>query len=137
MNAKSHLQFVAVVMASGIMSSCTAIKKTSAATAEKISSYAKLPKLPDLPSLADTPLVDTPVARLMPAGGLKVVEVREKDLQKMPTGKERAEDFRKERKKGFWFLNSPSFDEPLYFEEPSLPEAGGELDATLLPPLDE
>jgi hypothetical protein len=137
MNSMFHSRWCAACLACCVLASCAALKKTSSATVDKISSYAKLPKMPDLPSLADTPLVDTPVARLLPAGGLKVVDVREEDLKEMPTGKERAENFRQEKKKGFWFFNAPSFDEPLYFEEPSLPEDGAETSDTLLPPLEE
>ncbi len=61
--------------------------------------------------------------------GVKVVEVREKDLKKLPTGQERALAFENTRKRGFWF-----FSGPVDFKEPSLPEAGGEMDGSLLPP---
>jgi hypothetical protein len=81
-------------------------------------------KLPDMPSL-----VDTPIARLLPAGGLKVVEVREKDLKDLPTGQERAIAYRNERKRGFWI-----FGGPVDFEEPTLPEDGSGIDGSLLPP---
>ena len=74
-------------------------------------------------------LVDTPIARLLPAGGLKVVEVREKDLKDMPTGRERAIAYRNERKRGFWI-----FGGPVDFEEPELPEDDSGIDGSLLPP---
>ena len=61
--------------------------------------------------------------------GVKVVEVREKDLKKLPTGQERALAYENTRKRGFWF-----FSGPVDFKEPSLPEAGGEMDGSLLPP---
>ena len=61
--------------------------------------------------------------------GVKVVEVREKDLKKLPTGQERALAFENTRKQGFWFFNGP-----VDFKEPTLPLPGGELDGSLLPP---
>ena len=84
------------------------VQKTSAATSTKVS------------QLAD--LVHPP--------GVKVVEVREKDLKPILTGQERALAFQNTRKRGFWF-----FGGPVDFKEPTLPEAGGEMDASLLPPL--
>lgn len=94
------------------------VQKSTANATAKLSSYAKLPDL-----------TDTPIARFMPAGGLKVVEVREKDLKELPTGHERALAYRNERKKGFWI-----FDGPIDFTEPMLPEVSGEMDGSLLPP---
>ena len=61
--------------------------------------------------------------------GVKVVEVREKDLKEMPTGHEKARAFENTRKRGFWFFNGP-----VDFTEPSLPLPGGETDGSLLPP---
>lgn len=60
--------------------------------------------------------------------GVKVVEVREKDLKKLPTGKERALAHQGTRKR-FWHFGTVNF------QEPALPEFGGELDGSLLPPL--
>jgi hypothetical protein len=101
--------------------SCTAVKNTTSSAADRFSTLAKLPDMPAL--------VDTPIARLLPAGGLKVVEVREKDLKDMPSGHERAVAFRKERSRGFWI-----FGGPVDFKEPSLPDVGSEMDGSLLPP---
>lgn len=61
--------------------------------------------------------------------GVKVVEVREKDLKKLPTGQERALAYENTRKHGFWFFNGP-----VDFKEPTLPAPGGEMDGSLLPP---
>src|SRR6478609_2976369 len=61
--------------------------------------------------------------------GVKVVEVREKDLKPRPTGKEQALAYENTRKRGFW-----SFLGPVDFKEPTLPADGGELDGSLLPP---
>ena len=108
-----------------MLASCSALSKTGqamrsggSAAASKITALAKSPKLPKL--------TDTPLAKLMPAPGVKVVEVREKDLQELPTGHERALAY---RKSGFWI-----FGGPVDFQEPSLPEPGSELDGSLLPP---
>jgi len=58
-----------------------------------------------------------------------VVKVRAKDLKPLPTGHERALAYANERKQGFWF-----FGGPVDFKEPTLPEAGGDPDGSLLPP---
>ncbi len=61
-----------------------------------------------------------------------VVEVREKDLKEMPTGKERALAFEQKKKRTFWsFL-------PGTFKEPVLPEVSDSAsdDYSLLPPKD-
>lgn len=87
------------------------VKKTSAATVSKVSEFSEM-------------AVDT-----VRPPGVKVVEVREKDLKDLPTGQEKALAYQNSRKRSFWF-----FDGPVDFKEPSLPEAGGEMDGTLLPP---
>lgn len=61
--------------------------------------------------------------------GVHVVEVREADLEILPTGQEQALAYESTRKRGFWF-----FGGPVDFEEPSLPVAGGQMDGSLLPP---
>jgi hypothetical protein len=73
--------------------------------------------------------------KISPAG-VKVVEVREKDLKKMQTGEERALAFEANRnrhvaqnKRSFWFFNGP-----VDFKEPTLPSSEGEMDGSLLPP---
>lgn len=112
--------FFVIAVSSGLMS-CAAVKSTTASATQKLSSLAKLPEMPSL--------VDTPIARLLPAGGLKVVEVREKDLKDLPSGHERAIAYRNLRKRGFWI-----FSGPVDFEEPTLPEDGSGIDGSLLPP---
>ena len=69
------------------------------------------------------------LAGLLPGPGVKVVQVRKRDLKDLPTGRERALAFESQRKQGFWF-----FGGPVDFKEPTLPEPGSELDGTLLPP---
>lgn len=69
------------------------------------------------------------LADLIRPAGVKVVEVREKDLKPLPTGHQRALAFQNTRQRGFWF-----FGGPVDFKEPTLPEAGGEMDSGLLPP---
>jgi hypothetical protein len=92
-------------------SSVALLKKTTSATTTKVS---------ELSAMA--------VNKINPPG-VKVVEVRENDLKKLPTGKERALAYQNTRKR-FWF-----FDGPVDFQEPTLPEPGGELDGSLLPPI--
>lgn len=118
MNAGSITKMIWLIAAGHTLVSCAAVKETTVKTTAKLSSYAKLPDLKN-----------TPIARLMPAGGLKVVEVRDKDLKDLPTGHERALAYRNERKRGFWI-----FGGPVDFQEPTLPEPGAEMDGSLLPP---
>lgn len=73
-------------------------------------------------------LTEMAVHKIHPPG-VKVVEVREKDLKKLPSGQERAMAFENTRKQGFWFFNGP-----VDFKEPTLPLPGGEMDGSLLPP---
>lgn len=70
------------------------------------------------------------IAKLMPAPGVPVVEVREKDLKALPTGQEQALAFEKGRRNRFWNI----FSGPVDFEEPVLPADVGALDGDLLPP---
>lgn len=60
---------------------------------------------------------------------IKVVEVREEDLKELPSGEEKALAYEKSHKRGFWF-----FGGPVDFQEPTLPEPGGDLEGSLLPP---
>jgi hypothetical protein len=69
-------------------------------------------------------------ANLMPSR-IPVVEVREDDLKKLPTGQEQAVAFEKSRRNRFWSM----FSGPVDFAEPSLPvDDGGAMDGSLLPP---
>lgn len=106
--------------------SVAVVKNSTSATVSKISSVAKMPKLPKMPGLPKMP--DLHLANLMPGNRVKVVEVREKDLKELPTGKELAMAHQRERS-GFWI-----FGGPVDFKEPTLPEPGSELDGSLLPP---
>lgn len=87
------------------------VKKSTTATGSKVSQISELA-----------------VSKIRPAG-VKVVEVREKDLKPLPSGHDRALAFENTRKRNFW-----SFMGPVDFKEPTLPEAGGEMDGSLLPP---
>ncbi|HEY8962569.1 MAG TPA: hypothetical protein VIM57_10225 [Luteolibacter sp.] len=72
---------------------------------------------------------------LMPAR-VKVVEVREKDLREIPSGKERAIAYTAnkqavaKRDSGFWNF----FRGPVDFKEPALPAGGSAMEDGLLPP---
>jgi len=61
-----------------------------------------------------------------------IVEVREKDLKELPTGEEQALAFDNRKKRSFWGL----FSGPVDYKEPTLPLNSGELDGTLLPPIE-
>lgn len=65
--------------------------------------------------------------------GLPVVEAREEDLRKIPSGHEQALAYQKEqqRRRGWWI-----FGGPVDFEEPSLPDSPVNAEAGLLPPLE-
>lgn len=92
-------------------SSLAAVEKTAAATSSKMTAFSNFT-----------------LSKIRPAG-VKVVEVREKDLKKLPTGEERALAYENNRKKSFWF-----FGGPVDFHEPTLPQPGGAMDGSLLPP---
>lgn len=107
-----------LMLAAAALVSCATVKNATSAATEKVSSsFAKLPEIGD-----------TAIARMLPGQRVKVVEVREKDLKELPTGKEKAVAYRKGHG-GFWI-----FGGPIDFKEPSLPEPGSELDGSLLPP---
>ncbi len=75
-----------------------------------------------------TAFMQSAIDKVRPAQ-IKVVEVREKDLKEQPTGQEQALAYEKTRKRGFWF-----FGGPVDFQETTLPEPGGDMDNSLLPP---
>jgi hypothetical protein len=100
-------------------SSMAAVKKTGSATASMMKAI-PTPKMPKMPDMG--------LANLLPGSRIKVVDVREKDLEEFKTGKELAQAYKRERS-GFWI-----FGGPVDFKEPTLPEAGSELDGSLLPP---
>ena len=87
------------------------VQKTTKATTTRVSEFSELA-----------------VNKIRPAG-VPVVEVREKDLKPLPSGHEQALAFENTRKRSFW-----SFMGPVDFKEPTLPEIGGEMDGSLLPP---
>lgn len=60
---------------------------------------------------------------------VEIVAVRDKDLKELPLGRERALAYEKERKSGF--LASLG---GVNFIQPALPEPGGIMDGSLLPP---
>jgi len=92
------------------------VKKTTTATTSKVSSLAELAS-----------------DKIRPAG-IKVVEVREQDLEKLPSGHDRLVAYQNTKKKSFWM-----FDGPVDFIDPQLPEPapGDEQVEILLPPKDE
>lgn len=69
-------------------------------------------------------------AKLMPQR-IPVVEVRDKDLKEIKTGREQAVAFQKEKRRGFW---GSLFQGPVDFKEPELPVESAAMDGELLPP---
>lgn len=66
---------------------------------------------------------------------IQVVEVREKDLKEMQSGEQQAlafENRNSRKKRAFWNI----FSGPVDYKEPTLPTSGGDLDGTLLPPIE-
>lgn len=63
---------------------------------------------------------------------VQVVEVREKELKELPSGDQQVAAFDNRRKRSFWGL----FSGPVDYKEPTLPTSGGELDGSLLPPIE-
>ncbi len=129
MNRACRLPTLLVTVAMVSLASCTAIrnaggnsvaavKNSTSAAASRISSFAKMPDMPDLG-----------ISRLLPGQRVKVVEVREKDLRELPTGHELAQAHARQRQSNFWI-----FGGPVDFVEPTLPEAGADPDGSLLPP---
>ncbi len=118
---KRALQVSSVVAAFALVSCATVkqvgqgsmafVQKTSSATSSKVSKFSEI------------------AINTIHPPGVKIVEVREKDLKKLPSGHEKALAYENTRKRGLWFFNGP-----VDFTEPNLPQPGGETDGSLLPP---
>jgi hypothetical protein len=71
------------------------------------------------------------ISGMMPGRSIKVVEVREEELEELKSGSELAKEHRrKQLRSNFWLFRGP-----VDFREPALPEPGAEADGSLLPPL--
>ena len=104
---------LALTSCGAVKNSVAAVERTSKATGAKMSALADRINPPDV----------------------KIVEVHEKDLKKLPTGEERVLAFEQSRKRHFWSGFSSAFSGPVDFVEPNLPADGElELDDSLLPP---
>jgi len=119
MNLALHIASLVAALA---LASCAAVKQASQG------SLAFVQKTTSATTSKVTQLSEMAVNRINPPA-VKIVEVREKDLKKLPTGHEKALAFENTRKRGFWFFNGP-----VDFTEPALPQPGGETDGSLLPP---
>ncbi len=74
------------------------------------------------------------VSNLMPQR-IPVVEVRQKDLKEIKTGREQAVAFQKDQhRRGFW---GNLFKGPVDFKEPELPVESASTDGEVLPPMVE
>ncbi len=116
---KTHSKAPALLSMAGTMvllASCGAVSKVSKTSADLVrKSTIKVSAISEMASNAVRP------------PGIKVVEVREKDLKKQPTGQEQAMAFESKRRRP-WF-----FGGPVDFKEPTLPATGTEADGSLLP----
>lgn len=112
---------LAIVCSCGLVScaSITSVGKSSFAFVKKTTT-ATTTKVSQLSTMA--------VEKINPPS-VKVVEVREKDLKPLQSGPERALAYENTRKRSFWL-----FGGPVDFREPTLPEPGGDMDGSLLPP---
>ena len=119
MNLAFHIASLVAALA---LASCAAVKQAGQG------SLAFVQKTTSATTSKVTQLSEMAVNRINPPA-VKIVEVREKDLKKLPTGHEKALAFENTRKRGFWFFNGP-----VDFTEPTLPQPGGETDGSLLPP---
>lgn len=103
-----------------LMSSCASLRNTGKSSVAMVRHAA---------SSTVSTISEFSAAHILPGPRVAVVEVREKDLKKLPSGRERALAYENAHRRGFWF-----FGGPVDFKEPTLPEPGSELDGSLLPP---
>jgi hypothetical protein len=116
-----------MTMASAIcLSACASRQNTTTAATEepKQSFTSKLKKF----SFVKLPKFRMPGPFFEP--DIKIVEPREKDLKKLPSGSELAQAYRKKQRGIFWIVGGP-----VNFKEPDLPTPGIDMGEDLLPPL--
>ena len=116
-----------MTMASALcLSACASRQNTTTATtdAPKQSFTSKLKKFP----VVKLPKIRMPGPFFEP--DIKIVEPREKDLKKLPSGSELAQAYRKKQRSIFWIVGGP-----INFKEPDLPAPGIDMGEGLLPPL--
>ena len=116
-----------MTMASALcLSACASRQNTITATTEapKTSFTSKLKKL----SVVKLTKIRMPGPFFEP--DIKIVEPREKDLKKLPSGSELAQAYRKKQRGFFWIVGGP-----VNFKEPDLPTPGVDMGEDLLPPL--
>ncbi len=104
------------------------------ASLKKIS-MPKMPKIsaPKMPEMKKGDIARFSFSDLLPSR-VPVVEVREKDLKEMQTGKEKALAYQQSKRGGF----SSWFGSPVDFREPELPNGGiDNPEFGLLPPKPE
>jgi hypothetical protein len=113
MNWKALTGCLAIPLVVGSCGTMQTVKNSTAAMVAKMPSLPKLPSFPKPGTFGDHP---------------KVVEVREKDLKKLPLGHERAMAFQNSGGIGWWPMGDVNF------EPAALPEPGSDIDPSLLPP---
>ena len=125
MPVRRHAQFAMTTASTVCLGSC-AIRHNTTAKPEtpKPSFTSKLKKI----SVAKLPKLRMPGSFFEP--DIRIVEPREKDLKKLPSGSELAAAHRKKQRGFFWIVGGP-----VDFKEPDLPEPGIDSGEGLLPPL--
>jgi hypothetical protein len=130
MNFSIRIKFIAVIAAACSLISCATVSKVGKGSVAVVQNATKA-------TTSGVAKLSTAVTDKISPAGVKVVEVREKDLKMMQTGKEKALAFEAKQNRiassqsrVSWF-----FKGPVDFKEPALPNVDGELDGSLLPPI--
>ncbi|NJM39059.1 MAG: hypothetical protein HC845_15050 [Akkermansiaceae bacterium] len=129
-----RIAFISAIVAASSLVSCTTVSKVGKGSMAIAQSATKA-------TTSGVAKLSTAVTDKISPSGVKVVEVREKDLKVMPTGKEKllALEAKQDRMAAraasrknsrSWFFNGP-----VDFTEPALPPIEGEMDGSLLPPI--
>ncbi len=126
MHFRRHILLVMTMASVLNLVGCAWRENTSAATTEtpKLNFTSRLKKV----SFDKLPKFRMQLPWLEPE--IKIVEPREKDLIKLPSGSELAKAYQKKRNGIFWIVGGP-----IDFKEPDLPTPGLDLEDGLLPPL--
>jgi hypothetical protein len=126
MHLRRHALLLMTMASALCLSACASRQNTITATTEapKTSFTSKLKKF----TVVKLPKFRMPGPFFEP--DIKIVEPREKDLKKLPSGSELAQAYRKKQRGFFWIVGGP-----VNFKEPDLPAPGIDMGEGLLPPL--
>jgi hypothetical protein len=124
------ITFISAIAAACGLVSCATVSKVGKGSVAVVQNATKA-------TTSGVAKLSTAVSDKVRPAGVSVVEVREKDLKTMQTGKEKALAFEakqnriaSQHRRSSWFFNGP-----VDFKEPALPAIQGEMDGSLLPPL--